>query len=122
MDRKDFINTSAFLGVFSLIPVKTSMTQEKNSNPVSLDLSDIPNFCGHEHCGSVFSLGLSSSGFTADLIPSALPARRTTLDSNSLPLEGLMKMYPNQKIVMLHCYIIMLWIFMGLARNFNHSH
>lgn len=44
-----------------------------------VDLSDIPNFCGHEHWGSIASIGSTNGGFRADVEPGATPQRPTTL-------------------------------------------
>lgn len=43
------------------------------------DLNDIPNFCSHEHWGSIASIGSMSEGFRADVIAGAVPTRATTL-------------------------------------------
>ena len=43
------------------------------------DLAGIPNFCGHEHWGSIGSIGRSGGGFRADAEQGATPSRRTGL-------------------------------------------
>jgi len=43
------------------------------------DLTDIPNFCSHEHWGSIASIGSMPEGFRADVIAGAVPTRATTL-------------------------------------------
>lgn len=43
------------------------------------DHPPIPNFCAHEHWGSIASIGMAPEGFRADAEAGALPARRTTL-------------------------------------------
>ncbi len=47
--------------------------------PVPLDLSGIPNFCGHEHWGSIMALGTVDEGFRADVLAGALPKRPVTV-------------------------------------------
>ncbi|HIJ72981.1 MAG TPA: amidohydrolase family protein [Candidatus Hydrogenedentes bacterium] len=42
-------------------------------------LSAIPNFCAHEHWGSIDSIGSVDEGFRADVECGALPARETDL-------------------------------------------
>jgi predicted TIM-barrel fold metal-dependent hydrolase len=44
-----------------------------------LDIRRIPNFCGHEHWGSIASIGMEAEGFRADVIRGALPRRATGL-------------------------------------------
>lgn len=43
----------------------------------NLQFSDLPNFCGHEHWGSIDSIGTTPEGFRADVEPGALPTTRT---------------------------------------------
>lgn len=45
----------------------------------ALDLSAIPNFCSHEHWGSIASIGTFPGGFRADIVRGATPTRRTGL-------------------------------------------
>ena len=47
--------------------------------PAILDLSSLPNFSGHEHWGSIMSIGMAPEGFRADVEQGALPTRTTTL-------------------------------------------
>jgi len=42
-----------------------------------IDLSDLPNFCSHEHWGSIASIGSTPEGYRADVERGALPTRRT---------------------------------------------
>jgi len=42
-----------------------------------LDLSRVPNFCSHEHWGSIDSVGAVEGGFRADMERGATPARDT---------------------------------------------
>jgi len=41
------------------------------------DLVGIPNFCSHEHWGSIDSIGVVPEGFRADVERGATPRRRT---------------------------------------------
>ncbi len=50
-----------------------------DTQPAGLDLSGIPNFCGHEHWGSIPALGMVDEGFRADVLRGALPVRPVTL-------------------------------------------
>ncbi len=45
----------------------------------ALDLSTLPNFCAHEHWGSIDSIGMVPEGFRADVERGATPNRRTGL-------------------------------------------
>lgn len=42
-----------------------------------MDLQGVPNFCAHEHWGSIDSIGMASEGFRADAERGATPGRRT---------------------------------------------
>jgi len=44
-----------------------------------LDTSQLPIYCAHEHWGSLTPFGTFPGGFTADIIPGSLPARRVGL-------------------------------------------
>jgi hypothetical protein len=41
------------------------------------DFSLLPNFCSHEHWGSIDSIGTFPGGYRADIEPGAVPRRRT---------------------------------------------
>lgn len=41
------------------------------------DFSSLPNFCSHEHWGSIDSIGMAPEGFRADVECGATPRRRT---------------------------------------------
>ena len=43
----------------------------------TLEFSDLPNFCSHEHWGRIDSIGTVPEGFRADMEPGARPTRRT---------------------------------------------
>lgn len=49
------------------------------AQPKGLDLSALPNFCTHEHWGSIPSIGPMPGGFRADFEQGATPSRRTGL-------------------------------------------
>jgi predicted TIM-barrel fold metal-dependent hydrolase len=61
MKRRDFVLGAAFAAA----PRST------------LDFSRLPNFCSHEHWGSIDSIGTFSGGYRADIEPGAVPRRRT---------------------------------------------
>jgi predicted TIM-barrel fold metal-dependent hydrolase len=66
------ITRRAFTGAaaLSLLPPARAAT---------LDLSGIPNFCSHEHWGSIDSIGMTPEGFRADVERGAVPHSRTGL-------------------------------------------
>ncbi|MBM3725690.1 MAG: hypothetical protein FJW40_09725 [Acidobacteria bacterium] len=45
-----------------------------------LDLSGIPNFCTHEHWGSISAIGTVPEGYRADVEQGAVPSRSARLD------------------------------------------
>jgi len=47
--------------------------------PAAPELSPLPNFCAHEHWGSISSIGSVPEGFRADVEAGATPRRRTGL-------------------------------------------
>jgi len=79
MDRKEFLSTGVILGTAAFAPGCSSQQSGRISEAISNDLSDIPICCSHEHWGSIFNIGYRPEGFVADLLPGALPARKTTL-------------------------------------------
>lgn len=90
MNRKEFLSTSAIFGAATLVTgyastgkniiQKSTPTLSKTPLPVPDDVADIPNFCSHEHWGSVDSIGyIHPDGWIGDLKPGALPRRRTVL-------------------------------------------
>ena len=55
-----------------------SISQKETAT--AMDLMTIPNFCAHEHWGSIDSIGFSAGiGFRGDVVQGALPSRRTNL-------------------------------------------
>ncbi|MCL4401901.1 MAG: amidohydrolase family protein [Acidobacteria bacterium] len=47
--------------------------------PAGPDLSQIPNFCSHEHWGSIDAIGMTPEGFRGDVEQGAVPHGRTGL-------------------------------------------
>lgn len=54
-------------------------TASASAAQTALDLSTLPNYCTHEHWGSLPSIGLMPGGFRADFEQGATPTRRTGL-------------------------------------------
>ena len=86
--RRDFINKSGMLLAFGLAPVglvsasKISDKKQNGNDQESsvLDLSEIPNFCSHEHWGSINSIGFEPSlGFRCDTTAGATPTEDTSI-------------------------------------------
>lgn len=63
--------TAPLEGMASDVPV--GLEQESGNSP----LANLPNFCSHEHWGSIDSIGMSSEGYRADTEAGATPSRRT---------------------------------------------
>ena len=61
MKRRDFLFAAAVAGV----------------PQSSFDFSLLPNFCSHEHWGSIDSIGTFPGGYRADIERGAVPRRRT---------------------------------------------
>ena len=57
----------------------TAATSSERHKADALDLSRLPNFCSHEHWGSIDSVGMASEGFRADVERGAIPKTKTTL-------------------------------------------
>lgn len=89
MDRRDFLGslTGSSLAAAGLVdPIRGGELQGEYLKMAATDdwLSEsgnppIPNFCAHEHWGSIASLGMAPEGFRADAEAGALPNRKTTL-------------------------------------------
>ena len=61
-------------------PVLASNNPSSNAkDSFALDLSSIPNFCAHEHWGSIASIGTAPEGYRCDTESGATPKRRTGL-------------------------------------------
>ena len=82
--RRDFMRQAAVVGATGASVGIIAAAEEQGSvgtdaRPKALDLSGIPNFCGHEHWGSILALGTVDEGFRADVLAGALPTRRVTV-------------------------------------------
>ncbi len=80
MERRDFFSSGLLLGIGTL-PASYGISEEVNSSTNELldEILTMPNFCSHEHWGSVASIGNNKNGYLADLKPGALPSRKTNL-------------------------------------------
>ena len=75
VDRRDFIvQATGGVAIAAALRPDPVMGQE---TPQTLNLELLPNFCAHEHWGSIHSIGMSSEGFRADTEAGAVPRRRT---------------------------------------------
>ncbi|MBE0655805.1 MAG: amidohydrolase family protein, partial [Bacteroidales bacterium] len=79
MDRKKFIGTSMLFGATAFAPGYTNPGKNPEKKFGLSAIEEIPNFCAHEHWGSITPIGFTSGGFLADLGAGALPTRRVTL-------------------------------------------
>jgi len=83
MDRRQFVTAGLIVGAASVPALSQPESPESVENLPSsdpgLDLSTFPNFCAHEHWGSLASLGHLPEGFRPDVIAGAAPQRDTTL-------------------------------------------
>ena len=79
MDRRTFLAAGLMAGAAVRSKSAHSADQQLTEAGGELDLSTIPNFCGHEHWGSLSSLGWYKIGFRCDVFAGALPQRETTL-------------------------------------------
>jgi len=79
MDRRAFLagGMAAGMAVGGNAPAEVTMSQGTEVEQVTTwPFADIPNFCSHEHWGSISSLGWDG-GFRADMVLGAQPTRRT---------------------------------------------
>ncbi len=80
MNRRTFVGSGLFVWGASRFAAAAAADQAHNDNMrMDLPLPDIPNFCTHEHWGSIASFGHAPGGFRADAVAGAAPQRRTTL-------------------------------------------
>jgi hypothetical protein len=94
INRRKFIaGSTGLLAAGSIAPVIAFVSDpngyghagpDNELNGVSngeIDLQEIPNFCSHEHWGSIDSIGLApeQGGFRADTVAGARPLRPTTI-------------------------------------------
>ncbi len=71
-DHRQQITRRVFTGL-------TALSLVRPAQAAALDLSGIPNFCSHEHWGSIDSIGMTPEGFRADVERGAIPHSRTGL-------------------------------------------
>ncbi len=86
--RRAFVGKAAVL-LGSIIPLSgysffrehsTTTGTKKLIPKLNIDLSDLPNFCTHEHWGSIQSIGeMPTLGFRCDTTAGALPLRNTSV-------------------------------------------
>ena len=79
MDRKEFIGTSVLAGASALAAGCTVKDKKSVKTALPLAFEDIPNFCSHEHWGSITPIGRLDNGFRSDFEAGAMPTRRVTL-------------------------------------------
>ncbi len=89
IDRRTFVGRMAGGAALAAGGTRVAATQEPPSAETSaaaiphgaamsnLVFGDIPNFCAHEHWGSISSIGHVDEGFRADAEVGAMPTRRT---------------------------------------------
>lgn len=116
INRRKFIAGTGLLAGGSLIASKAATIEKQRTvpAPAEIDLETLPNFCSHEHWGSIESIGMApeQGGFRADTMAGARPQRATSiwdlvLDpymgssmvSNGFDLQALPKSkgYPSQR-------------------------
>ncbi len=80
MERREFFSSGLLMGIGTL-PASYGIAGEvKSSTNELLDvILTMPNFCSHEHWGSVASIGNNKNGYLADFKPGALPSKKTNL-------------------------------------------
>ncbi len=81
MDRRDFMRQAAG-GMALGLPASAmfaaqahSLTLGERAPGEGIDLSGIPNFCAHEHWGSIDPIGMAAEGYRADTEAGAAPSR-----------------------------------------------
>ena len=80
MDRKEFIGTSVLAGASALAAGCTVRERKKAvSAAAPSGFEDIPNYCSHEHWGSISPIGRSDYGYISDVRAGAVPERRVSL-------------------------------------------
>lgn len=82
--RRRFLATASALSLAAICRISAaqpdpSASDSGRSTPAQdrLGLADLPNFCSHEHWGSIDSIGRVPEGFRADVVQGATPTRRT---------------------------------------------
>lgn len=78
MDRRSFIASGMAAGSVPFFSPSSTQGAFGNEGDLSA-MADIPNFCSHEHWGSISSIGHIAEGFKGDVVAGSTPQRRTTL-------------------------------------------
>jgi predicted TIM-barrel fold metal-dependent hydrolase len=78
MDRRNFLSAMPGLYPATLLAAPV-FHPARHLQPGTGELDRIPNFCTHEHWGSVDTLGHAPGMFNADMKAGVLPGRPTTL-------------------------------------------
>lgn len=76
IDKSTLIIT-LLLTLFSIQFVTAQV--EKSTSKLGVNIYTMPNFCAHEHWGSIVSIGFSNDGFRADVVPGAVPSSATSI-------------------------------------------
>ena len=81
LTRRGFMQTAgASLAAVGCLPVVAPLGkqahEDKENAMNALDLTEIPNFCTHEHWGSIDAIGMVPEGFRADVECGATPSRK----------------------------------------------
>jgi predicted TIM-barrel fold metal-dependent hydrolase len=116
INRRKFVAGAGLLAGGSLVSAHGVQTvKRKSENPGKvINLQTLPNFCSHEHWGSIESIGMApeQEGFRADTTAGARPHRATsiwdlvldpymgsTMVSNGFDLQAMPKAngYPSQR-------------------------
>ena len=80
MNRRHFISSGIAFGAASLPSSTLGMANESKAVQDLLpEIENMPNFCSHEHWGSLFSMGDAPEGFRADVMAGAIPSHKTTM-------------------------------------------
>jgi predicted TIM-barrel fold metal-dependent hydrolase len=83
IDRRKFIAGAGLLAGGSIVTANAAPFVKKGtaSQPSEINLEKLPNFCSHEHWGSIESIGMApeQGGFRADTTSGARPQRATSI-------------------------------------------
>jgi predicted TIM-barrel fold metal-dependent hydrolase len=83
IDRRKFIAGAGILAGGSMVTANAAPFVKKSAatNAAEINLETLPNFCSHEHWGSIESIGMApdQGGFRADTVAGARPQRATSI-------------------------------------------
>jgi predicted TIM-barrel fold metal-dependent hydrolase len=83
IDRRKFIAGAGLLAGGSIVSASSAPLVKKatTGQPSEINLEKLPNFCSHEHWGSIESIGIApqQGGFRADTVAGARPQRATSI-------------------------------------------